>query len=182
VGGKAKEKLVDLRERAMALCETVNALGLDTTPDDFDHEKAHTLTTMYASDPATASSAVSTREAGSLTPASIVLAGSILDEFGQIVVRDAQRIRHLVTNKLLLESDNPDPRIRLKALDLLGKISDVGLFTEKREVTHVHKSTDELRHELRNKLKDMGAAVIDNGQDDETSSLTIDQIEEDADL
>jgi hypothetical protein len=34
----------------------------------------------------------------------------------------------------------------------LGKISDVGLFTEKTEVTITHRTTDELRESLRSKL------------------------------
>ena len=89
---------------------------------------------------------------GQLRPASLVLVGNILDEFGQSVVESANHIRHLVTNKLLLETENPDPRIRLRALELLGKISDVSLFAEKTEVTVTHRSTDELRDVLRSKL------------------------------
>ena len=56
-------------------------------------------------------------------------------------------------NKLLLESENPDPRIRLRAIELLGKISDVSLFAEKTEVTVTHQTTDELRAILRQKLE-----------------------------
>ena len=47
---------------------------------------------------------------------------------------------------------NPDPRVRIRALELLGKISDVGLFAEKSEVTITHQSTEELRNKLRSKL------------------------------
>ena len=65
----------------------------------------------------------------------------------------AAQIRHLVTNKLLIESENADPRIRIRALELLGKISDVGLFAEKSEVTITHQSTDDLREKLRSKLE-----------------------------
>jgi hypothetical protein len=59
----------------------------------------------------------------------------------------------LVTNKLLLETENPDPRIRIRALELLGKISDVGLFAEKSEVTITHQTSDEIRERLRSKLE-----------------------------
>jgi hypothetical protein len=38
-------------------------------------------------------------------------------------------------------------------LELLGKISDVGLFAEKSEVTVTHQSTDDLKAKLRNKLE-----------------------------
>jgi hypothetical protein len=51
-----------------------------------------------------------------------------------------------------LESDNPDARVRIRALELLGKISDVGLFAEKSEITVTHQSTDDLRDKLRGKL------------------------------
>ena len=53
---------------------------------------------------------------------------------------------------VLLETDNPDPRVRIRALELLGKISDVGLFAEKSEVTITHQSTDDIKEKLRSKL------------------------------
>ena len=93
------------------------------------------------------------KKAASLTPASLLMTNSILQEFGQSVVDSALQVRHLVTNKLLLESENADPRVRIRALELLGKISDVGLFAEKSEVTITHQSTDDLREKLRSKLE-----------------------------
>jgi hypothetical protein len=53
----------------------------------------------------------------------------------------------------LLETENPDPRTRIRALELLGKISDVGLFAEKSEITITHQSTDDLKSKLRRKLE-----------------------------
>ena len=61
-------------------------------------------------------------------------------------------IDDLVTNKLIIESENPDPRVRMRAIELLGKISDVGLFTEKSEVTITHQTTDDIKEKLRIKL------------------------------
>ena len=55
--------------------------------------------------------------------------------------------------RLIEESQNPDPRIRIRALELLGKVSDVGLFTDRTEVTITHQTTDELRNKLRAKLQ-----------------------------
>jgi hypothetical protein len=69
------------------------------------------------------------------------------------VVKDSRRLRHYVTNKLILEAENPDPRIRMQALGLLGKISDVGLFTERTEITVNNRSTVELENSLREKLR-----------------------------
>lgn len=145
----------DLRARAEAACNTIDLLvehGLDIEVTEEDKEIAATLATAYAKDPETTSKKVTNKRVGQLRPASLVLVGNILDEFGQSVVESANHIRHLVTNKLLLETENPDPRIRLRALELLGKISDVSLFAEKTEVTVTHKSTEELRNVLRSKL------------------------------
>jgi len=78
-----------------------------------------------------------------------------LKDFSHAVVKQATQIRHLVTNKLILETNNPDPRVRIKALELLGKISDVGLFTDRSEVTVTHRSTDDLQSNLREKLESL---------------------------
>ena len=92
------------------------------------------------------------------------------------------QIRHLVTNKLLLETDNPDPRVRIRALELLGKISDVGLFAEKSEVTVTHQSTDDLREKLRMKLTKLvnpeDAVVIDGKSIDVDEELGLKEEDE----
>ena len=143
----------DLRERAQAACNTALELGLNLDFTDEDKTVAATLTSSYAKDPEGTSKAVTHKRAAKLRPASLVLASNILEEFGQAVVENSMHIRHLVTNKLLLETENPDPRIRLRALENLGKISDVGLFAEKTEVTVTHQTADELRQQLRQKLE-----------------------------
>jgi ATP-dependent Zn protease len=45
-----------------------------------------------------------------------------------------------------------DPRQELKALELLGKISEVGLFTTQTEVTVTHKTSDELADAIRERI------------------------------
>ena len=77
----------------------------------------------------------------------------VLDEYGHKAAESANQIRNLVTTKLITESENADPRIRMKAIELLGKISDVGLFAEKTEVTVTHQTSDELKDKLRQKLE-----------------------------
>ena len=157
------ESFVDLKDRTDAAANTVDKLiehGLDVTPTKEDQENAAKLVAAYAEDPEKTSKKVTTKRAATLTPASLMLTDSILKEFGQSVVENSIQIRHLVTNKLLLESENPDPRVRMRALELLGKISDVGLFSEKSEVTITHQSTDDLRDKLRGKLEKLVAGEV----------------------
>ena len=146
---------IDLKKRAEYTGNTVKKLaehGLDTTPTKEDKDTAAKLVLAYAGAPEKTSKVVTSKKAAALTPASLLMANSILQEFGQSVAESAVQIRHLVTNKLVLETDNPDARVRIRALELLGKISDVGLFAEKSEVTIMHQSTDALRNKLRSKL------------------------------
>ena len=162
----------DLKTNAEAACNTALELaehGLDLEPTKEDKDIAAALSTSYAGDPAKTSKKATNKNISKLTPASLVLTDAILQEFGHSVAENAAQIRYLVTNKLLIESENQDPRIRMRALELLGKISDVGLFAEKSEVTVTHQSTDDLRAKLRSKLEKLvepveieDAVVIEN--------------------
>ena len=86
------------------------------------------------------------------SPGTVVHLKAILDEYDKVVIQSAAQLRTYVTNRLILDSNSTDPRIRLKCYELLGKISDVGLFTEKTEVTLKHRPTEELEQLLRERL------------------------------
>lgn len=158
---------VDLRERARAACASINMLqehGLEVKETQQDKETAAALLSAYAQNPQTTSAQTNHVRASTLTPASLVNIRSYLDEYGRAVVTHAMEVRHLVTNRLIEESQNPDPRIRIRALELLGKHSDVGLFSDKTEVTITHQTTDELRSKLREKLVKLTRPVQLDGE------------------
>ena len=158
---------VDLRERARAACASINMLqehGLEVKETQEDKETAAALLSAYAQNPQTTSAQTNHVRASTLTPASLVNIRSYLDEYGRAVVTHAVELRHTVTNRLIEESQNPDPRIRVRALELLGKISDVGLFADKTEVTITHQTTDELRSKLREKLVKLTRPVQLDGE------------------
>jgi hypothetical protein len=109
------------------------------------------------------------------SPGMVVYLQSLLSEYDTMVVKSAQQMRTYVTNKLLAETANPDPRIRMKSLELLGKISDVGLFTDKTEITMRHRPTEELEQMLRERLtKVLEAEVVDNTTKPTMSQVKID--------
>jgi len=147
--------MLDLTERMAGAAKTVEWLvsnGMRITFDPADCETAGELTLAYAKNPVEASKAMTDKRMGQMTPAALRAIDHQLKTFSHNIVEDAQQVRTFVTNKLLEETENPDPRIRIKALELLGKISDVGLFAEKSEVTVTHRTSDELRDSLRTKL------------------------------
>jgi hypothetical protein len=150
-----KAARVELMARAEAACNTALLLmeyNLDLNPEQGAMDEAAKLSAEYAQDPASTTKALNDPRMSALRPASLIFIDQILNEFGQNVADNVTSIRNLVTNKLLTETAHPDARVRLRALELLGKISDVGLFSEKSEVTIHNKSSDDIRSRLRSKL------------------------------
>lgn len=147
---------MDLKERVEAACRTINELqehGLEIDePTDVDKDVAATLATAYARDIEATSKELTNSRTATLTSASLIETNNILQEFGHLVATHAAEIRNTVTNKLILETENPDARIRIRALELLGKMTDVGLFTDRKEITVTHQTAEELREKLREKL------------------------------
>ena len=133
----------------------LNLRNLDVTLGVVDYACGTTPATgavAYAENPHKTSKIATPKRVAQLTPATLLLTDRILKDFGHSVVKSATQVRHLVTNKLIEETENPDPRIRIRALELLGKVSDGGLFAEKSEVTITHQTSDDLKDKLREKL------------------------------
>jgi hypothetical protein len=85
-------------------------------------------------------------------PATVQHLFMMLSDYDHQVVQEAVQLRRFVTNKLIEDAGLSDPRHRLKALELLGKISDVGLFSEKTEITVKNLSQEDLQAQIKNKL------------------------------
>lgn len=144
----------------------LEAAGLDITFGDEDLDDAAATARQAARGP----SALQTRSAinsiTNKTPASLLLTEKILNDYGHKIVQEAAQVRHMVVNKLIQETENPDARIRVKALELLGKVSDVGLFSEKQEITITHQTSADLRDRLRRKLEKMIDVTPQEGVED----------------
>ena len=67
-------------------------------------------------------------------------------------LEQAESLRSMAVTKIIQETDHPDARIRLKALELLGKVTEVALFTDRVEVKHTEMSDEELTDRIREKL------------------------------
>jgi hypothetical protein len=78
---------------------------------------------------------------------------SYIGEYGRSVVATAVETRVLIHNRLLEISQCGDVKHELKAIELLGKMSDVGAFTEKSELVITHKSADDLQLAIKEKIQ-----------------------------
>ncbi len=144
--------LTDFTEKVEAACRTIEEYDIEAVITEETAEEAEEAIYQMASSPDPDKINKQLAKQNHL-PAYYVQARSILDAYSHKVVDHAMQLRLLVTNKLIIETENEDAKIRLRALELLGKITDVGLFTEKSEVTINHRSTVELVGSLRAKIQ-----------------------------
>ena len=76
-------------------------------------------------------------------------------------VEQAEELRSMSVAKIVKETDHPDAKVRLKALELLGKVTEVALFTERVSVKTEEMSDEELDAKIKEKLsRYMGAVDI----------------------
>jgi len=96
------------------------------------------------------------------TPSAASAASLFLRSYANQVATDAAEIRSAVTSKLMEIANCGDPRYELKALELLGKHSDVGLFTERSEITINHKTSSDLEEAIKERVKRLlNANIVD---------------------
>lgn len=76
----------------------------------------------------------------------------MLTAFDWDFVEQAKEMRGYAVAQLLEETKHPDARIRLKALELVGKVTEVALFTDRQEIKQVGLSDAELDEELKKRL------------------------------
>jgi hypothetical protein len=76
-------------------------------------------------------------------------------------IEQAEELRSMSVAKIVKETDHPDARIRLKALELLGKVTEVALFTDRISVKSEDVTDEELDARIKEKLgKYMGVADV----------------------
>lgn len=94
------------------------------------------------------------------TPAAVRHLTGMLAAYDWQFIDMAQQLRGYTVAKILEETKSPNANIRLKALVALGKVTEVGLFTEQIEVKKVEMTDAEVEQRIKDKLaKFMG--VID---------------------
>jgi len=87
-------------------------------------------------------------------------AAAFLRSYGQQLAMDAAQARAAITNKLMEIADCGDPRYELKALELLGKHSDIGIFTERSEITVNYSSPEDLEKAIKERVKTLLNATV----------------------
>lgn len=111
------------------------------------------------------------------TPEAVRKLVGMLTAYDWEFVQQAKEIRGYAVSKILEECESPTASVRLKALAMLGRITEVGLFTEKIEVKKTDLTEDEIDRKLKEKLAKFmdvsDADIIDiepNGDDHQSTA------------
>lgn len=93
---------------------------------------------------------------------SAMAASAFIKNYGHNLAHDVMEVRAALTNKLLEIANCGDTKFELRALELLGKHSDISLFTERSEITINYKSPDALEAAIKERVKRLlNAEVVD---------------------
>lgn len=96
------------------------------------------------------------------TPVAATAARAFLQNYGRNLALDAAQVRAALTNKLLEIADCGEVKYELKAIELLGKHSDIGLFTERSEININYNNPESLEKAIKERVKRLlNADVID---------------------
>lgn len=106
------------------------------------------------------------------TPAAVRHLTGMLAAYDWQFIEMAQQLRGYTVAKILEETKSPNANIRLKALIALGKVTEVGLFTEQIEVKKVEMTDAEVEQRIKDKLaKFMGVIdVVDIAEKEDVST------------
>lgn len=77
---------------------------------------------------------------------------AMLSAYDWEFVDQAKQMRGYAVAKIIEETSHPDARIRLKALQMLGNVTEVKLFTERVEVRKIDATEEEIEAKLKERL------------------------------
>ena len=86
------------------------------------------------------------------TPQAVRHLVGMLTAYDWAFVEHAKELRGYAVSQILEETKNPDTRHRLKALEMLGRVAEVALFTDRVEIKKTDMSDNELEQRIKEKL------------------------------
>ena len=137
---------------------------LGVRPDDVQDKEQQTAAARQAFGALTTNADNSEQVANLValkTPEAVRHLTGMLAAYDWEFVQQAKEIRGYAVAQLLEETKSSNANIRLKALGLLGKVTEIGLFTDKIEVKKDEVSDEELNQKIKDKLsKFMGVTDV----------------------
>ena len=183
----AKAQPAQTIDAKVATADWLKDLGLDDhkvqTEAETQTARAAFATLTTGSTPASIQSALTNIQ----TPKAVQHLVGMLTAYDWEFVSQAKELRGYAVAKILEDCENPNANIRLKALGLLGKVTEIGLFTDKIEIKQAEMSDSEIEQRIKDKLAkfmgvidviDVAASTEDLPENGSSYTLTPDEPEQ----
>lgn len=144
---------LDMRARTVKLVSDLS--GTPIEPTEEDQGKARTVAQTFMTDPSKAPALATYNN-----PTLAYLAGMVA-QFDTLVVKELAELKVYVVNKLLVDTEHADAKIRLTALKALGEVDGVDAFKRRTEMTVQQKSMEEVEKELLATLEKLEKRTVD---------------------
>jgi hypothetical protein len=142
--------VVDGMAKTVDWLKELGAVDTDTLVNGAQSQAARTaFTNIVTAKPA---EITHTSLANIKVPEAVQKLVGMLSAYDWEFVQQAKQIRGYTVAQLVKETEHPNANVRLKALVALGKVTEVGLFTEKIEVKKTELSDTELETRIKEKL------------------------------
>jgi hypothetical protein len=177
----------ELIDAQVQTADWLQDLGLDDTKVKTEAEtqtaRAAFATLTTGSTPASIQSALTNIQ----TPKAVQHLVGMLTAYDWEFVSQARELRGYAVAKILEDCENPNPNVRLKALGVLGKVTEIGLFTDKVEIKQAEMSDSEIEQRIKDKLAkfmgvidviDVAASTEDLPENGSSYTLTPDEPEQ----
>jgi len=144
---------LEMRARTIKLISDLT--GKPISPDEEQRGKAVELAqSMMGDDKQSSTLSIYPNE-------TIAYLAGMVAQHDVMVVKELADLKKYVVNKLVVETEHPDAKIRLTALRALGEVDGVDAFKKRSEVTHKQQSIEEVERELLETLAKLERRTVD---------------------
>ena len=175
-----KLETADLLEGQIGTTNWLKELGASTDEEVLENAQEEIARDAFKALVANPAQAKAALQKVTLPPAIQKIVG-MLTAYEWAFVEQAKELRGMAVAKIVEETDHPDARIRLKALELLGKVTEVGLFTERISVKKEDISDDELDQKIREKLSQLQKTIDAEAKEVEARNADAEDVEDTSD-
>lgn len=145
----------ELEMRARTIKMLSDMTGDPILPKEADMDAARELAHQFMTDPSQMP-----QLAKYSNPTLAYLAGMVA-QHDTYIVQELADLKKFIVNRLVAETEDSNPKIRLAALRALGEIDGVDAFKKRTEVTHKVQSIEEVEKELLETLAKLEKRTID---------------------
>ena len=149
------QEVLDAQVATVDFLESIGAVSDEKVEENAQHKSAQLAFAAMAAGASTEKILANT------TPRAVRNLVSMLTAYDWAFVEQARQMRGYAVAKILEDTKHPDPRYRLKALEMLGKVTEIALFTERTEIKKVEMTDEEIEAKIKAKLgKYMGTIEV----------------------